>query len=490
MVSSEATPFAKSGGLADAVSALTRALSRAGHDVRIVVPRYSSINTAGLEAIPGYLDVPVGISGERVSVFTAFLPDSAIPVYFLDHEGFFGREGIYGNREEPDFADNPQRFALFSRASFQLCRALKWYPDVFHAHDWPAAFVPVFRRYLENSGEFARSATVLTIHNLGYQGVFPKEIFPWFRLPWILYAQAGFEHFDSINLLKAGISCADQLSTVSPTYAHEIQTPEYGCGLDSLLRVRSSDLVGILNGVDLNDWDPSTDKYLPEHFSTKDFSGKALCKVALQRQMGLSENPAVPLFGMVARLTGQKGIDELFNVTNGSARMACADMQLQMAILGSGEAWCEEAIVSLASRMPNFRAVIGYSDQLSHLIEAGSDFFLMPSRYEPCGLNQLYSLRYGTLPLVRRTGGLADTVENYDQESGEGTGFVFNDLTPRSVYDTIGWAVWAFYNKPDHIKAMRARAMSREFSWDASAMEYAALYERAQERETAKSSLP
>lgn len=479
LISSEATPFAKSGGLADAVSALARALRRTGADVRLVLPRYYSIDKAGLQAMPGPMGVPVDHREEWAAVWESSLPGSDIPVYFIEHEGFFGREGIYGSKSETDYADNPQRFAFFSRAAFQLCRKLAWFPDILHSHDWPGALVPVYLRHLEARAEFASTVSILTIHNLGYQGVYPKENFGFFGLPWELFHGAGFEFHDSINLLKAGISTADRLTTVSPTYSREIQTSEQGCSLDGLLRARSASLVGILNGVDLDEWNPETDTLLPARYSVSDLRGKAVCKEAIQREMGLVVDSSVPLFGMVTRLTDQKGVSELFGPTYGSAFSLCNDMDLQFVVLGSGEAWCEAELQSLSLRLPNFRARIGYSEKLAHLIEAGADFFLMPSRYEPCGLNQMYSLRYGTLPIVRRTGGLADTVSNYDQDTGNGTGFMFDQLSPRSIYDTAGWAVWAWYNRKEHIDAMRIRGMNKIFSWDKAAVEYLALYEDA-----------
>ncbi|TFG80426.1 MAG: glycogen synthase GlgA, partial [Spirochaetales bacterium] len=478
MVTSEATPFAKSGGLADAVSALARALRRAGHDVRIVLPRYYSIDHSGFKALPGPLDVSMGPIVERGQVFEGVLSSSDVPVYFIDHEGFFGREGLYGSKHESDFADNPRRFAFFSRAAFQLCRMLDWIPDILHAHDWPTALVPVYRRFDGAGSEFSATATVLTIHNLGYQGIYPKQTFPFFGLAWELFHGAGFEYYDAVNLLKAGITCADHLSTVSPTYAREIQTPDQGHTLDGLLRRRSANLEGILNGADLDEWNPETDAYIPAVYSRDDLAGKAACKVALQREFGLPEDPSKPLIGMVSRLVDQKGVGELFGPDFGSATAICRDMDLQFALLGSGDPWCEAEVESLSSRLPNFKARIGYSERIAHLVEAGADFFMMPSRYEPCGLNQMYSLRYGTLPIVHRTGGLADTVSNYNQQTGAGTGFMFDQLTPRSIYDTTGWAIWAWYNKKDHIDAMRQRAMGQEFSWDSSAREYSALYEK------------
>ena len=269
------------------------------------------------------------------------------------------------------------------------------------------------------------------------------------------------------------------ITTVSPTYAGEMQSVEGGFGLDGLLRVRSDVVRGVLNGCDLETWNPTTDKLLPATFSYKDLSGKAKCKEALQKRMGLPVKKDVPVIGIVTRLADQKGIAEVFAPSYGSIYAMCANMDIQFAILGSGEKWCEDEINSLQSKLPNLRAYIGYDESLSHLIEAGSDFFLMPSRYEPCGLNQMYSMLYGTLPIVRRTGGLADTVEQYNQDNGDGTGFLFDALTPGAVYDTTGWAVWAYYNKKDHIKKMQVRGMQKNFSWDTSAQNYVGIYSDA-----------
>ncbi|HWP68303.1 MAG TPA: glycogen/starch synthase, partial [Rectinemataceae bacterium] len=338
---------------------------------------------------------------------------------------------------------------------------------------------PVYLSTLERNTEFKNTASVLTIHNLGYQGVYAKEHFTFFGLDWMLFHGAGFEFNDAINLLKAGITTADSLATVSPTYAREIQTPTYGFGLDGLLRHRSRDLVGILNGVDTEVWNPEKDSLIPAAFSIDDMSGKALCKSELQKSFGLPVDDKTPVFGMVARLTEQKGIGEMFGKGYGALQNVCSTMKVQIAVVGAGDSWCENELQSLSARFSNFKAKIGYDEGLAHLVEAGSDFYLMPSRYEPCGLNQMYSLRYGTLPVVHRTGGLADTVENYSQETGEGTGFMFDDLTPRALYDTIGWAAWAWYNRREHIEMMQMKAMTCEFSWKKSASEYTALYSRA-----------
>lgn len=482
MTTSEAVPFAKTGGLADAVSALASALVQLGHDVRIVLPRYYSIDRAALTQLEGPLGVPVGWGEEWCAVYATALPapNAGVPVYFIDHEKFFGRDGIYGTPAEPDFADNPRRFAFFSLSVFQLCRKLGWFPDIFHAHDWPTALVPVLLRHGQLGDDFKNTRSVLTIHNLGYQGVYSKDFFPYTRLPWDVFKTAGFEDWERMNLLKAGIVCANKINTVSPTYAEETKTAAYGFRLDGVLRARTADYAGILNGIDDAAWNPAGDGYLPKKYGPDDLSGKAAAKALVQKEFGLEQNPELPLIGMITRLTDQKGVGELFGSSYGSAWSICTDMRVQMAVLGSGERWCENELRNLAGRLPNFKAVIGYNERLSHLIEAGSDFFLMPSRYEPCGLNQMYSLRYGTPPIVRRTGGLADTVENFDQESGIGTGFVFDDLTPRAIYDTVGWAVWTYFNRPDLVALMRVRGMRLNFSWESSARRYAELYRSAQ----------
>jgi starch synthase len=483
MASSEAVPFAKTGGLADAVSALALALAKLGHEVRIVIPRYYHINRDKLKRLEGPLGVPVGGGEGWSAVYTTSLPgapaQNPIGVYFIDHEGFFGRDGIYGIPAEPDFLDNPRRFTFFSRAVFQLCRKTGWYPDILHAHDWPTALIPVFLKFGERTGGFAKTVSLLTIHNLGYQGIYSKDNYYYTNLGWDVFYEAGFDDWNMMNLLKAGILSADRINTVSPNYARETQTPDNGFRLDGVLRYRFRDYMGILNGIDTAIWNPRADSHIPQPYSIEDMGGKARAKEALQREFNLPPAQDVPLVGMVTRLTGQKGVGELFGPAYGSAWSICRDMNIQLVLLGSGESWCENEIRSLSSRLSNFKSRIGYDEPTSHLIEGGSDFFLMPSRYEPCGLNQMYSLSYGTIPIVRNTGGLADTVENFNQETGEGTGFMFNDLTPQAIYDTVGWAVWAYYNRRSQIEAMRLRGMRKDFSWEISAKKYLDLYEGA-----------
>lgn len=479
MVTSETVPFAKTGGLADAVSALAINLRKQGHDVRIVMPRYYKIDRTKLKPI----ETPVAVAAGQVETWVKFyeapLPQTDIPVYFIDHELCYGRDGIYGTKVEPDFHDNPYRAAVLCHGAFQLCRMLGWYPDIMHAHDWFCALVPVLLKHVCRNGYFAHTASVFTIHNLGYQGVYGKENFPALGLDWNLYYGAGLEHNGAINLLQSALSCADMITTVSPTYAREIQTAEGGFGLDGLLRVRSDCVRGVLNGCDLDTWNPSKDKLLPANFDYKNLANKKKCKQELQKRMGLPVNPNVPVFGIVTRLADQKGIAEIFAPNYGCMYSMCKNMEIQFAVLGSGEKWCEQEIINLQNVLPNMRAFVGYDESLSHLIEAGSDFFLMPSRYEPCGLNQMYSILYGTLPIVRRTGGLADTVEQYNENTGDGTGFLFDSLTPEAVYNTVGWATYAYYNKKDHIKKMQERGMQKDFSWDRSVDGYVNVYSEA-----------
>lgn len=476
MITSEAVPFAKTGGLADAVSALSIALSKLGHDVRILLPRYYKIDRSKLKLISGPMGVHPSYQEIWTGVYESTLPGTKVPVYFLDHEQSYGRDGVYGTPGETDFNDNPQRFSLLGHAAFQLCRKLEWFPDILHAHDWAASLAPILLKFNERKGSFAHTASVFTIHNIGYQGVYGKHLFPYTGLGWDHFYAAGFEDWDRMNFLKAGIVSADKLTTVSPTYAKEIQRPEYGFRMDGILRYRASDLSGILNGVDTDIWNPSKDTLIPSRFSSESLGKKAMNKEALQQRMGLPIDVDVPLIGIITRLVDQKGVAELFGPSYGSAFRICSEIKIQMVILGSGEKWCETELEHLNRSLPNFRAHIGYDESLSHLIEAGSDFFLMPSRYEPCGLNQMYSLLYGTLPIVRNTGGLADTVENYNEKTGEGTGFIFEHLTPQSIYDTVGWAAFAWFNKKDHIKKMQKKGMEKEFGWDTSAKRYIEVY--------------
>ena len=334
MVTSEAVPFAKTGGLADMVSALSIQLSKAGHDVKIVLPRYYKIDRRKLELVPGPMAIAAGQEETWCAVYRTKLPgDGNVEVYFIDHEQCFGRDGIYGVPGETDFHDNPYRFAVLAHGAFQICRKLGWYPDIIHAHDWASCLAPVLLKNVCRYCGFEKTASVLTIHNQGYQGQYGKDKFPALGIDWGLYYGAGFEHQGGINFLQAGVSCADMITTVSPTYAREIQTAEGGFGMDGLLRVRSEVIRGILNGADLRQWNPEVDKKIPFQYSARDLSGKAKCKAELQKRMGLEVNPDIPLVGIITRLVDQKGIAEVFAPTYGSIYQICSEMKVQFAVL-------------------------------------------------------------------------------------------------------------------------------------------------------------
>ncbi|MDR0409997.1 MAG: glycogen synthase [Spirochaetaceae bacterium] len=480
MTVSEAVPFAKTGGLADAVSSLSIALANLGNEVKIIMPRYWRIDRTKLTPLEGEMGVKMGGVEEWCQVYKTAMPGASknnpIEVFFIDHEIFFGRDGLYSNAFNEDYIDNPRRFTFFSRSVFQVCNKINWHPDIIHAHDWPTALVPVYLKYGLREGLFANTKSILTIHNLGYQGIYHKDNFHYTGLGWNVFYGGGFDDWGMMNMLKAGIYAADRLNTVSETYCEETKTQTHGFRLDGPLRYRSADYCGILNGIDDKVWNPAADKLIPKPYSTADMSGKLLAKETLQKHFGLETNPKIPVIGMVTRLTGQKGVGELFGPSYGSAFSICSDMALQFVLIGTGEMWCEQEVNALSGRLPNFKVKIGYSEEIGHLIEAGSDLFLMPSRYEPCGLNQMYSLSYGTLPIVRRTGGLVDTVQNYDQKTGKGTGFMFDDLTPQAIYNTVGWAIWTYYNKPEDILKMQKRGMKQDFSWTLSAKKYMDMY--------------
>ena len=472
MVSSEAAPFAKTGGLADAVSALSLSLAEAGHEVKILIPRYYSINRDSLSLLRKSVLVNTGWSEIPVDFYST---GENPQVCFVDYEKLFGREGIYGSDFTPDYPDNPLRFSVLARSAFALCRAIGWIPDIMHSHDWSGSLVPVLLRHFEKK-DFPCTKSVLTIHNMGYQGRYPYAAFRLLGLPDEYFSKAHFDYYGNLNFLQAGIIAADKVNTVSETYAKEIQTPEGGFGLDGLMRVLGENLQGIVNGADLKLWNPSEDVYISARYSAQNLSGKAKCKEALQEYFGLEKNPDVPLVGMVSRLADQKGIHELFEPAYGCMPHLCIETGAQFVVVGSGAPWCQDELRSLGSRFPNFRCYVGYKEEISHLVEAGSDYFLMPSRYEPCGLNQIYSMIYGTLPIVHSTGGLNDTVENYNPQDGSGTGFKFYDYSPDIIRSTVKWALSAFPNK-EHIRKMQLSGMKKDFSWKKSAEVYVRMYE-------------
>ena len=467
MVASEAAPFAKTGGLADVVGSLPAALQAMGEEVAVLLPRYRGV--AVESAIRVYDHLPIWLGGISY-IASLYRSGESVPYYFLDCPELYDRDGLYGTARG-DFPDNHIRFAVLCRAALEVVRRV-WRPQVIHCHDWQSALVPTYlRTILAGDPTFIGIKTLFTIHNLGYQGLFPKDALADVGLPDTLFHPGAVEFFGRVNLMKAGINYSDFLNTVSKAYAREIQTPEYGWGLDGLLRARSAVLTGILNGVDYSLWNPETDPYLPANYSPADLSGKGISKQALLREFGFSNGKALqrPLIGIVSRLATQKGTDLIAAVGEDLAKE-----DLSLIALGSGDAKYEKLLVDLAKSHPERIAVqIGYDERLAHRIEAGSDMFLMPSRYEPCGLNQIYSLQYGTIPIVRATGGLDDTIE-------ESAGFKFQEYSSARLLEAIRAAL-AEFRRPQKWSARIERAMRADFSWKVSAREYSKLYHRLAE---------
>ncbi len=455
-VAPEVGPFSKTGGLADVAGALPAALGALGAEVVTVSPLYRGVAGRSLEGTGLRVRVPVGSSVVESAVFRSGRH------YFLEHDPYFDRDGLYGTAQG-EYPDNASRFVFLCRGALELLRVLG-VPDVVHAHDWQAGLVPAYLRSLY-ADAFPRARSVFTIHNIAYQGNFWHWDMPLTGLDWKHFNWRELEFHGRLSFLKAGLVFADAVTTVSPTYAREIQTPAFGNGLEGVVRDRSAALHGILNGVDDAEWNPETDPHLPARYGARDLSGKAACKEGLQREAGLPADPRIPLVGMVGRLAWQKGVDLFLECAE-----ALAAERLQFAILGSGEAHYQAALAELARRHPRRFAVrAGFDEALAHRIEAGSDLFLMPSRYEPCGLNQIYSLRYGTVPVVHATGGLADTVE-------EGvTGFTFTPFTRGALLGAMRRALEAWGDRP-RWRALMLEGMVREFGWSGPARRYLELY--------------
>lgn len=479
-VSAEVAPFAKTGGLGDVVGALPKVLAAQGHEVHLIMPLYQVVRNGQfpLEEFLTELPVPLVIGNMTARVWQSPLPESdasakRVPVYFIEQDNFFARPNLYGD-DNGDYPDNAIRFTFFCRAALALAVQLGAPPDVIHCHDWQTALIPVYIRALPWLDPRLSSASlVYTVHNLAYQGVFPAWAFQLTGLPPTLFQPNGLEFFGMVNFMKAGLLYADTLTTVSPTYAEEICTPEFGFGLDSVLRSRRDALVGILNGVDYAIWSPEVDPHLTAHYDANDLTGKAACKKAVLQAFALPEAEEVPLIGMISRLVDQKGFDLLAATLD-----RLLTLNLRFVILGSGAEPYEEFLSSLSHRYPQKVAVrLGFDEALAHQIEAGSDCFLMPSRYEPCGLNQIYSLRYGTIPIVRATGGLKDTVTPFNAETGEGTGFVFQEASGEALFAAVNEALTIFSNRTAWRRLM-GNAMAQDFSWRESALRYVELYQR------------
>jgi starch synthase len=468
----ECAPWAKTGGLADVVSALPKTLAKLGHRTSVFFPYYRQV----AKAVPNppvvlpSVTIPFPSYNRFVRILDGGVAEGA-QTYFVDCPEFFDRENFYGT-PSGDYPDNAERFGLLSRAIIEASKIID-VPDVFHVHDWQTAMLPVMLRSIYYFDPVLRHVpAVLTIHNAGYQGWFPPQTIEKLLLPWDMFTKDKLEHYDKVDFLKGGIVYADAITTVSPKYAEEIQTPEFGNGLDGVLRQRSGDLFGILNGIDYEEWNPATDPHIAAHYSAENLAGKKECRRDLLHAYaleGISDETAI--IGVVSRFATQKGIDFIVDIMD---RLVQEDIVLVM--LGNGEEYYERLLVEMANRHPNkIRAQVKFDDVMAHKIEAGADIFLMPSRYEPGGLGQIHSLKYGTIPVVRATGGLDDTID--EQPNGGGNGFKFWGYSPSALLDALQRALGTFRNK-DEWKQMMQRGMAQDFSWDKPAREYVRVYER------------
>jgi starch synthase len=476
LASSEVYPFSKTGGLADMVGALGRALVKAGHEAVVVTPLYRGIRERfpQLRRVDWYFDLPLGDRRAQAGLWECAQPGEA-KVYLIEHKGYFDRPGLYqeGNLS---YDDNGERFIFFSKCVAHLARYLPWQAELVHVHDWQVALVPAMIRQQHTEGWGNAPRTCLTIHNLAYQGIFPGETHALTNLTAEYFAPdgVGAEYYGLLNCLKGGIEFADRLTTVSPRYAREITTEELGCGLDGVLRKHAVKLTGILNGVDYNEWNTTKNPYLFRPYTIARMEGKTFNKCELQRRVALPVDETIPLFGTISRLADQKGVDiEL------GALEEMLTGNIQFIQLGSGSPEYERAYRGLAARFPGKVSVqFGYNEKLSHRIEAGCDFFLMPSRFEPCGLNQMYSLRYGTIPVVRATGGLDDSVIDYGQNPAKANGVKFYEYTSRALAKGIRKAL-AIYGEPALLRQFRRNGMQADFSWEKTVGEYVKVYQQA-----------
>lgn len=477
LASSEVHPYSKTGGLADMVGALGKALVRAGHEAAIVTPLYRGVRKKfpGINRVDWKFDLPLGVRRVTAGLWSLQI-ERGPTVYFIDQPEFFERAEIY-MENNIGYADNAERFIFFSKCVVHLARYLSWRPDLVHVHDWQAALVPALmlqQRRAEGWGNVP--PTCLTIHNLAYQGNFPPGAFALTNLPGDFFTIEGAEFFGQLNCLKAGIAFADVITTVSPRYAREITTEEFGCGLDGFLRQRQSRLFGILNGVDYEEWNTTHNPFLKHPYSAARLAGKQRNKEELQKKLGLPAAADAPLFGTITRLAEQKGVDIKLG-----ALEEMLSSNLRFVLLGSGSTAYERAYLSLARRFPSQVAVqIGYNESLAHGIEAGCDFYLMPSRFEPSGLNQMYSLRYGTIPIVRAVGGLDDSVIDFAEDARRANGIKFREYSARTLAKAIRKAL-GIYEQPGLLRRYRQNAMKMDFSWDRSVGEYLKIYAAARE---------
>jgi starch synthase len=468
-VSSEVAPYSKTGGLGDVAGALPAALARLGHQVKVVTPLYATVNQPGIEPMHRALRLRFPFGEQHVELLRA-APGEGHEVIFLHHPGLYGRAGVYGD-QYGEFGDNHRRFGLLTVGALSAAQALRFDPDIVHLNDWPTGLGAVALRRGYSGTPLGRARSVFTIHNLAYQGIFPKRVMDELGLPWDLFTSEGLEFHDTVNFLKAGVAWADALTAVSHRYALEIQTPELGCQLDGFIRRHAHKLHGILNGVDYSEWDPRSDRYLPAHYSAVDLAGKEACKRDLLSRFALPhQERGWPLYGIVTRLVDQKGVDLLLS----ALPAALHQWRMFFVALGSGDPRLEHGLNELRRHFPGQVGVyVGFDQKLAHLIEAGADFFLMPSRYEPCGLNQMYSLRYGTVPIVRATGGLDDTVVDIGHPGG--TGIKFTHFSRDDLHHAL-WRGMHLYGHSDWFDQVRRRGMRQDFSWELAAKKYESLY--------------
>ncbi len=479
-LSSEVEPFAKTGGLADVSGALPQVIKQLGHEVRVMMPRYGIINerSGKLHEMSRLKDIPVPV-GNRVfpaSVKSSFLTsgNDKVQVYFIDNQDLWGRQGIYVDPATTrDYPDNDDRFIFFACSVFEVLQRLGWQPDIIHCNDWPTGLVPAYLKLANaRSPFFKNTRSVFTIHNMAYQGMFPPSVFPKTNLPMEMLNENGVLSHGILNFLKSGLVFSDAITTVSRKYAEEIQSSEeYGCGLQDVVRKRTKDVTGILNGVDYSVWSPAVDRFISKNYDATTIPSKKENTKALLQRMGLAYDERVPVIGIISRLADQKGFDLIASILQ-----AVMHMRVQMVVLGTGERRYHEMLTAAKAAFPGQLGIeLSFNNELAHLIEAGSDMFLMPSRYEPCGLNQIYSLRYGTVPIVRATGGLDDTIQDVDEAPDGGTGFKFRDYQGGALLHAIQRAVTAFADRPKWERIMR-NGMSKDYSWESSAQRYVDVY--------------
>lgn len=476
IASSEAVPYVKTGGLGDIAGTLAKRLAQRDHSVCLVIPLYRVIDREQLDLKidVSTLNVIMGNSTIQCRVWKKE-DDSGLTVFFIEYDYFFNRSSLYGDYSV-SYDDNGARFAFFSKAVLDLAISIDFQPEIIHANDWQTALIPYYLKAWNWENDiFKKTATVLSIHNIGYQGQISSSFSEFIGINWMQMRAEEFESYQGINLLKGGIFYADQITTVSPTYAEEILSEPGGSGLSRFLKRRQDDIIGILNGVDIEEWNTSTNPNLPAEYDINNLAGKAVCKSVLQERFLLHKSPEIPVFAFVGRFAHQKGLNLLIDCMT-----EILSWELQIVVLGDGDPYYSEFFGALPKKFPlKAGSYIGFEPQLAHLIEAGSDFFIMPSLYEPCGLNQMYSMIYGSLPIVRKTGGLNDTVSNFEPDNHQGTGFVFEDMQPEALKNTIGWALDTWYNKKKAYKDMQKRAMKQDFSWKQPLKKYEKVYRKA-----------